>query len=179
MNGQQRRSWNNRSAKRLIRLIVWMLPLLMWTGLIFHLSSQTYQQQTIIPWLMKRVDPLTLSMKLPDVEFQYGDKLVHSKTKPYEFVEFIFRKAAHVFVYTILSIVSVMAFRPLPIRAWWKVLLAIGLCLSLSIVDELIQSTTSSRTPQQEDILVDLSGVLVGLLLSIPLLSSRVHREGS
>lgn len=146
-----------------IPTILCMLPLLVWSGFILYLSSQTYEQQTIIPWLMKRIDPATLSSKLPDIEIKYGNTRIRAKSQPYRFTEFLFRKFAHVFVYLVLSLVTMIALYPLPLKTGYKILIAFLFCLSLSVIDEFIQSVTASRSPMKQDIFMDMAGVLFGL----------------
>src|SRR5690606_10022426 len=152
------------------------LPIVIWALIILAFSSQTYQEQTIIPFLIERIDAITLSDKLPDITLRYGDKVVHSKHQPYHFVEFVFRKAAHFVIYMGAAFLAAIALIPYKISRMRKLLFIFAICLALSVLDETIQSMTITRTPFIADILVDLGGAIFGLMLAWPLLGRELKR---
>lgn len=80
------------------------MALAAWVALIFVFSSQTYQKQTIQPTLNRSLTFQKAEEVLPKVEFNYNHTTYSSRVNPYSVIEFMFRKAAHLFVYAMLAI---------------------------------------------------------------------------
>ena len=132
---------------------------------IFYFSSQSYQQQSIIPFLKKHVSQQQLKEWLPSIDFTYAGNRYISKVNPYSVVEFFFRKCAHLFVYAVAGSSIYMfleAFTKLKLR--WKAAMSILGLLLLASMDEWNQGTSVHRTSTPGDVGIDLMGGLVGIL---------------
>ncbi|MDG0790769.1 VanZ family protein [Cohnella ginsengisoli] len=147
------------------------LPAVACLALIFFFSSQTYDEQTIIPLLQRHISEFRLSALLPDVSFRYGHSLVSAKQAPYQFIEFLFRKSAHVFWYASLCASLYLALKSLPRlapSALHRLGAAAALMSAAACVDEWNQARVAGRTGQPIDVLLDVGG---GLLVTAILLA--------
>jgi VanZ family protein len=153
------------------------IPLLFvigWIALIFILSSETYKEQSIQPTLHRTITENTAKEVLPDVNFDYDDIDYSSKRNPFQLIEFVFRKSAHLFIYAVLAIAGAITIKLKEnlIRRWLMPLLLVVVIASL---DELNQRMTPGRTPNPQDVLVDLIGGCIGTL--VYLASSYLYRR--
>ncbi|MDQ1910386.1 VanZ family protein [Paenibacillus sp. GD4] len=148
-----------------MRKIRYALPLLCWVLLLAVLSSQSYHKQTIIPYLKGKVTKQELSAKVPDLRFRYGRDMILAKQSPYEFVEFVFRKAAHLFVYAMLGGLGYIALLPYRLPKGLRFLLAFLLVAFPAFLDELNQTHSTMRKGTLQDVGLDCVGGLIGLLL--------------
>lgn len=151
------------------------MSLIAWIVFIFVLSSQPYEIQNIVkPFLYKHASEQQISKKLPDITLKYRSSVIHAKQRPFEFIDFVFRKSAHLFVYAMLAFLAAWN-----LAVWKKesshysarrargirivgVLVFIGFVASL---DEWNQLHAAQRTGAIEDIGIDLFGGLIGVLL--------------
>ncbi|MEK0313691.1 VanZ family protein [Cohnella sp. 56] len=161
---------------------MYLLPMLAWLSLIFDFSSQTYTQQSIIPFMQKHIQEHRLQQAVPNVTIRYNHSEIRAKTDPYKFVEFIFRKGAHLFMYFMLGLFAHLALLPWVKRLMLRVPLALLIVAVFASLDEWNQSFTGDRTPTPLDVLVDLSGAAIGqivLLIAIAIwLRVRRPRSG-
>ena len=103
-----------------------------------------------------------LAEALPKVEFYYGDSLITYR-EPFRFLHFFFRKGAHLGVYGVLGFLT--------IRALWALMWKKEIPFSLAYVglvasvDELNQYFMDSRSGMYQDVLLDLAGGLLGILM--------------
>jgi VanZ family protein len=136
------------------------LPLLIWLGVIFigstDLMSAEHTSRFIVPfllWLKPGMAPATIRSIL-----------------------FAVRKCAHVSEYAVLALLLWRALRSGPAlrmkmsMSFGAVLLA---CAVLAASDEFHQSFVKSRTPSIRDVLLDVTGGLIGLLIGV----SFAHRH--
>jgi VanZ family protein len=146
-------------VKRYIPLVI----MIGWIALIFILSSESYQEQSIQPALHRTILENTAKEVLPDVTFDYDGIDYSSNRNPYQLMEFMFRKSAHMFIYAVLAFVGAIAIKLKGnlIRRWPLPLLLVVVVASL---DELNQRTTPGRTPNPQDVLIDLMGGCIGIL---------------
>jgi hypothetical protein len=109
-----------------------------------NLGSAQYTSRLVLPlvrWLMPNVDLTTLM-----------------------FAQFMVRKAAHVIEYAILGALLLRAFSVNPTRPHWHYAAFAGaIATAFAALDEFRQSFVSSRTASAYDVLIDISGVLLGL----------------
>lgn len=145
--------------------ILFMIPLLIWTAVIFHFSSQPYQKQTIIPFLHKHVSMKKLGELLPDISVTYGKTKLNAKKQPFQFIEFVFRKSAHIFVYFILGMCGYFALIPSRLSRIGKLTAAVLAVIAAASLDEWNQALSYTRTGQVRDIGIDVIGGGVGALL--------------
>lgn len=133
---------NNKISKWRASVIRWA-PLLLWIGVIFFFSSPegSFNQTSRI------IGPL-LHFFFPDITAE-TQNLVH----------FYVRKAAHLTEYLILGILACRAF-----LSWryWPVL-AFLLAVAVACADEFNQSFIATRTSSPYDVLLDVSGGVIGI----------------
>lgn len=95
---------------------------------------------------------------------------------PYEWVtNFLVRKAAHFTEYMVLGIVAMQAFRPHRSSSAARLLATALFLVLIPSLDETIQLFVSGRAGQVTDVLIDCSGALTGVLLT--LLASFIWRR--
>jgi VanZ family protein len=136
------------------------LPLLIWLGVIFvgstDLMSAEHTSRFIVPillWLKPGMAPKSIWIILV-----------------------VMRKCAHVSEYAILALLLWRALRSGPVlhikmsMLFRAVLLA---CALFAASDEFHQSFVKSRTPSVRDVLLDITGALLGLLIG----ASFAHRH--
>ncbi|OMF32613.1 hypothetical protein BK133_13980 [Paenibacillus sp. FSL H8-0548] len=151
--------------------ILWGLLLVGWLGLLFLFSSQTYEQQSIQPFLRSHFSYEQLVSWLPDVTITYRTSVVNSHDRPYSFIEFLFRKGAHLFVYAVFAAMLYMFLRALS-RGRWFISMVITLLVAIAVpaLDEWNQLGSDERTGSATDIVLDFAGGCVGLLVCLCIL---------
>jgi VanZ family protein len=135
------------------RFLKYWLPLLIWLGVMFigstNLMSSEHTSRYIVPfllWLNPVISPETMRIILVVV-----------------------RKCAHVTEYAILALLQWRALRSFPAlrtkaaMCFGAVLLG---CALFATSDEFHQTFVKSRTPSVHDVLLDITGALVGLLIA-------------
>ena len=130
--------------------------------MLFMSSGQTYEQQSLVPelekWLPgKPLESLLATLKIP----YWGIQVSIAERGYYEFVEFIIRKSAHFFTFGLIAIVI---YAVLPKRRFRKVI-AVFLTLIVAITDEVHQSLTAGRTASLQDVMLDMTGAVIVLIL--------------
>nr|WP_286672312.1 VanZ family protein [Cohnella hashimotonis] len=154
-------------------------------ALIFFFSSQTYGEQSIIPLLRRHISEYRLSGMLPDISFRYGHSLVSARQAPYQFIEFLFRKGAHVFWYAMLCVSLYLALKALPRlapSALLRLSAAAVLLAAAACVDEWNQARIAGRTGQPVDVLLDVVGGLLAaaiFLMAAGSIKAARRRAGS
>lgn len=136
-----------------------------WTVLLFHLSSMSYAAQDIKPYLRLLVPEESLSVWLKGFQLKYDGRVISVETSGgYAFVEFLFRKAVHLFFYFMLGFVIVGYFRSfLQNRRWRVFLLSCCMVLFISMLDEFLQHLHPDRSGRWADVWLDCTGGLVGI----------------
>ncbi|HEY3661514.1 MAG TPA: VanZ family protein [Candidatus Udaeobacter sp.] len=139
------------------------LPLLIWLGVIFVNSSSAmsaeHTSRHIVPfllWLKPGMSPQTTWIILVFA-----------------------RKCAHVVEYTVLALLLWRALRSVPLLRT-KTLMAFGAAFLGSALfaasDEFHQTFVQSRTPSVRDVLLDVAGALLGLLIGASF-ARRHHKK--
>ncbi|MDI4650338.1 VanZ family protein [Cohnella hashimotonis] len=156
------------------------MPLVLWLLLIFDFSSQTYSQQSIIPFMREHIPEHRLQQIVPDVTIQYNHSVIHAKADPYRFVEFLFRKSAHLFMYFMLGLLAHLLLVPWIRSLALRVTGALVVVALFASLDEWNQSFTGGRTPTPLDVMVDISGAVIGqiVLFVIIMIYRRMKRPG-
>ncbi|MBD2872431.1 VanZ family protein [Paenibacillus arenilitoris] len=151
--------------------LIWGILLAAWLILIFALSSQSYEQQTILPLLITRIGYHDLVRLLPDITITYRWTTIHAHTSPYLFVEFLFRKGAHLFVYATFAGLLFMFIRSLfPRRVLAAVFVTLLVATAVPALDEWNQLSSANRTGNATDVVLDFAGGCVGLLVCLVVL---------
>jgi VanZ family protein len=158
------------------------IPCIAVVGVIFWLSSQPYEKQSIKSELKVVVDKLQLDTRIPHISFRFGDTMVDTSRGGTEgILEFFLRKLAHFVEYLLLTVVFMRAVRytskwSLAKTGCW---VAAG-CILYAVSDEMHQHFTQQRNPTWEDVLIDAMGVIAGwTLYSIVSRKSRKYRGDS
>ncbi len=153
---------------------VWALLFAGWLTLVFTFSSQSYEQQSIQPFLREHIEFHQLVRWLPDMTITYNSSRIHSHSNPYHFVEFFFRKGAHVFVYAMLAGILFMLLRSFNKKRWLRaMLLTLVAAIIVPSLDEWNQLQSPNRTGNATDVWLDFAGGCLGLLVCFILLGLR------
>ncbi|WP_417898851.1 VanZ family protein [Bacillus haimaensis] len=136
-----------------------------WTVLLFHLSSMSYASQDIRPYLRLLVPEESLLVWLKGFQLNFDGSVISVETSGgYALVEFLFRKAAHLFFYFMLGFVIVRYFRSfLHNRRRRVFLLSCCMVLFISMLDEYLQYLHPDRSGRWIDVWLDCTGGLVGI----------------
>ncbi|CCV65185.1 VanZ like family protein [Paracholeplasma brassicae] len=130
----------------------WLIIALFWSGFIFYnslmpASVSSSQSGLIRDLIYPIITKVGIPIELPDLEF-------------------IIRKLAHFFVFFVFSILWFIYFM-CSLSSKKTIKHVIGLGLLQAIIDETIQLFADGRSGEVRDVLIDFSGVLFGLLLSL------------
>jgi len=130
------------------------LPVALWMGLIFVMSSDFGSGAHTSAIL----EPLILWIK------------PNASPEEIERVHFLVRKSAHLSEYAVLALLLLRAIklslRPTARRwSWQRAAVALLIAATYAATDEWHQSFVPSRTADLNDVLIDSSGALIGLML--------------
>ncbi|REB08720.1 VanZ family protein [Sporosarcina sp. BI001-red] len=143
------------------KLVVVVLLIGIIAGL-FISSSQTYEQQTIVPKLQQLLPNEPLKQPLSKLHIPYwGETISVEERGYYYFLEFLLRKSAHFFTFGALAVVF---FWLLP-KTRLRFIIAAFLTFLAASADEFHQSLTGGRTATWLDVRLDMSGALVFLII--------------
>ncbi|PID05908.1 MULTISPECIES: VanZ family protein [unclassified Sporosarcina] len=131
-------------------------------GSLFISSSQTYEQQSLIPTLENVLPNKPFETALSALSIPYWNTTISVGERGYyHFVEFLLRKAAH---FILFGLLAVGIFLSLPSRLP-RLVIASASTLLLACIDETHQYFTGGRTATFRDVLLDMSGALTFLLV--------------
>jgi VanZ family protein len=151
--------------------LIWGILLTGWLALLFMFSSQTYDQQSIQPFLRSHFDYYQLVRWLPDMTLTYRTSVINSHDRPYSFIEFLFRKGAHLFVYATFAALLFMFLRALTRGRWFiSILLTLLVAIAVPALDEWNQLGSDERTGNATDVVLDFAGGCTGLLVCLSIL---------
>ncbi|GEK34217.1 VanZ family protein [Kurthia sibirica] len=138
------------------------IPLALLIVIIFISSSQSYEQQSIVPTLQKLLpnQPLFDFLSLFHIPY-WGIDVSIQERGYYYFLEFLIRKAAHMLSFGAIAIALYIALYPRKRRY----LYALVITFALACADELHQSFTIGRTATMSDVWLDTVGGLICLTL--------------
>jgi VanZ family protein len=105
---------------------------------VFSVANDTFDKG----WSMKRIEQLS------------------------EKSQYYIRKTAHFTEYFVLAITVAFPLYVYGIRGLWLVILAGGFCIGFAGLDEYHQSFVAGRSPQKRDVLIDSSGVILGVIIA-------------
>ncbi|MDW2886359.1 VanZ family protein [Exiguobacterium artemiae] len=149
-----------------------MLRKIPWSGyvtlliliILFISSSMPYQEQSLKPGLSRYFD-LDFVEQLRFVSFNYNGEVSVAALGASGFVEFFIRKAAHLSIFIVLGIALVdltyRLIRPYALAG----LFAYTVAITIAVFDEFHQILTGGRTGLIQDVLLDGTGALIGILL--------------
>lgn len=141
----------------------------LWIALIliglFFSSATPYSDQSLVSPL-ERVEWSWLEPTLETIQFEYAAREVSLEAMgTIELIEFLIRKTAHVATFFALGALLVKAISRTNLHASLNLLFAWTLANTVAIFDEFHQSLTPERTPLLQDVVLDSTGALIGVLL--------------
>ncbi|MGG3915929.1 VanZ family protein [Rossellomorea vietnamensis] len=101
---------------------VWLFFTFLFMMVIYSISNMPYEAQDIKPLLENNIQMNSTSV--PNVQIQYDHQAV-SSSSPYEFVEFLFRKAGHIIGYCALTLLWIKTLRYTKLKLGKKLLYSI------------------------------------------------------
>lgn len=162
-------------VKKIIRIAV----LVIIGAIIFNFSSQTYEQQSLVPLLERLLPGEPLAGLLAPIEVSYWGTPISIETKGYYyFLEFFIRKFAHLFLFGCLAAaLFYVLLLARPRRVWPVVCLAFAGTALYALLDEYHQLLTGGRTPMLKDVGLDMVGASFALVISVFLYKIRNRKE--
>ncbi|WP_299511110.1 VanZ family protein [uncultured Rummeliibacillus sp.] len=140
------------------------IPLIILLLVIFISSSQTYEQQSIVPTLETHFPSEPLEPLLSKLHFHYYGMEISVETRGYYyFLEFLIRKAAHFVTFGAIGIAILLALSNFKQR----ILISILMSFLFAIMDETHQYFTSGRSASFQDVLLDTSGAITFIVIFI------------
>lgn len=136
---------------------IWLLIILC-MGIIFWFSHQTAPQSSKLSKevTVKVIQTISEIGKIP-VSMQ--NQLIQSK-------HHLMRKLAHMTIYGVLGLLVYIAFWGIYHRGkWLSVVGTLGVCLIYAISDEWHQYFVSGRSAQVSDVMIDVLGAFIGVIL--------------
>ncbi|MGX4587118.1 VanZ family protein [Paenibacillus chitinolyticus] len=144
-----------------------MLPVLLWTLLVFHWSHQSFREQSIQPLLHKLFTKEEIHDYIPQVTVRYHHTIIRAQSDPMRFIEFIFRKTAHLVVYAVLAALAYQALCFWGSRRRKRILFSLLYVVVIAMGDEWVQSAAAMRTSAIQDVVLDTAGGLAGLSAAV------------
>ncbi|MCI3927155.1 VanZ family protein [Paenibacillus sp. TRM 82003] len=150
---------------------------ILWGSFIFTLSSQPYQEQTLIPYMREYMSEQALRAWMPNITIDYSIHHFNAKQRPFSFLEFAFRKAAHMFVYGVLAAIAYYIVPPYRGATVWKALMTLLVIVCIALLDEWNQLSAIKRTGSIYDVGIDLIGASMGLVIVFMLTKREKGRK--
>jgi VanZ family protein len=144
------------------RFILLLSAAFLWMAVIFYKSSQTYQQQNLIPLLSREIPVNALIRWLPHISFIYDGTQV-TWQEPYGMLEFFIRKGGHISEYIILALLLGYALLAKPIQRPKALVCTALVSILYAASDEWHQSFVPGRTGHAIDVAVDTLGILIAI----------------
>ncbi|MFD0898600.1 VanZ family protein [Loigolactobacillus binensis] len=153
--------------KRFSRDNWWLVLSLGIMILLFISSSETYKQQTSVPFLEHWLHNQPFKAQLSGISFKYvGQEVSIASSGYYKFIEFFIRKGAHFGSYFLMGLGGYMGYRN-RIKQTGLTMIVVWLAATgYAALDEFHQSLTGGRTPLFQDVLLDASGALTAIVLA-------------
>ncbi|MEK3827448.1 VanZ family protein [Paenibacillus sp. FSL K6-1558] len=161
--GRETRKQKYQRKNRSYKMLFWLMLAGVWIAIIWLMSSQSYQQQNIQPWLQRLTKQVHIGITLPDVHLFYNGHEYSLRERPYAFVEFLFRKTAHLLIYAVLAVLIYGSLRYKRVRVITCITVALMFVAVIASIDEYIQQFSPNRTSSIWDVGVDLIGGSCGI----------------
>lgn len=162
-----RRSKVDREVKRRAsQSILYPFLMIAWIILIFCFSFQPAADSSEVSSGLLRV---VLDTLLPGV-------MENLSAEQQDMLHFLVRKCAHFSEFAVLGMLSALTVSQFNIQPkhWY----ALGVCVLVACVDEMIQLFSSGRSAQVADVLLDSVGAFVGLMFVFRVKKSRACQPG-
>ncbi|MFI8687618.1 VanZ family protein [Rossellomorea sp. NPDC077527] len=144
------------------KYLVWLFLTFIFMMVIYFISDMPYEAQDIKPLLESKMEKKFISV--PDVKIKYDQQVV-SSSSPYEFIEFLYRKAGHILGYFTLTLLWIKTLSYTKLKLAKKLLFSILLSIAYAGMDEFHQTFVPGRTGHLIDVVVvDLMGVVLAVV---------------
>ena len=141
-----------------------LMILIVWMGIIFFFSTQTYEQQSLTHQLASFRNT-SLEQMLQGYYFYYGGNEVSVYAIGIEgFLEFFIRKGAHFFIFFVLGLLTYAFLRYKWNKSFKTMMISFAFVVLYACFDEFHQLLTGERTALWQDIVLDSIGGLCGIL---------------
>ncbi|MHC9532393.1 VanZ family protein [Dellaglioa sp. L3N] len=146
--------------------------------ILFISSSETYKQQTSIPFLEKYLANKPFENLISHISFNYaGEDESFQNVGYFKLVEFFIRKGAHFTTYFLMASFLFLGLKN-KIKKWrYSGLIAVACAAVYASLDEFHQSLTGGRTPLVQDVVLDTIGATIGVLLTLLILTLYQRRK--
>ncbi len=125
---------------------------------LFYSSAQTYEEQSLIPDLMRWLPNEPFKEVLSLFQIPYWGNTISVEERGYHaFIEFLIRKGAHIGTFGALALAAYIMVR--------QIKLAFIITVMVAIADEYHQSLTGGRTPTIQDVFLDSFGAALVLVV--------------
>ncbi|RYM05868.1 hypothetical protein EWH99_04365 [Sporolactobacillus sp. THM7-7] len=158
---------------------IWVALIVLMVAMIYRGSAMPYSEQDLKPFLQAHFTwtPETL----PHIDFMYDGELITSQD-PYAFVEFVIRKASHVFEYFVLTFMLINLFMTTVLPRLLSYLCGPAVALNYAMFDEWHQTFIPGRTGHLVDAFTfDLAGMVtaVAVIMLLDLYYRWLYTGGS
>ncbi len=158
---------------RLKEIVMTILPLVVWIGIIYVASSQSYEQQDLRP-ILREMNLGFVERWFSWVSFTYSNTVVSIERRGVAgFVEFFIRKGAHVFVFFVLGFLIYRLLKLFKLSNLPRVLIALSFVMLVAIIDEFRHFYHPSRTGLIQDVILDTAGGLIGITTALLLQKNK------
>lgn len=140
-----------------IRIILIILTIL-WMILIFSLSSQTSHESS-------KLSQRFIANGLSFLGFDFTQTFA-GNVEILDGIQFIVRKSAHMFLYTILSVLVSLIAMTYDFKQNKKIMLSFTSCVLYAISDEIHQLFIQGRSGGIFDVGIDTIGIIIGIMLA-------------
>ena len=136
---------------------VLMIAIFLWCLLIFFMSAETADVSgDRSEGISRRIINAVVSLLRLEAD---------DKEAAIQFFEHLLRKGAHVFAYFILSILSLMLAFTYKCKEYVRILSSSVFCFIYAQSDEIHQIFVPGRAGSMKDVIIDMTGVLIAVLL--------------
>lgn len=134
------------------KILSW-IAVIIWMAVIFNLSAQVAEQSNQLSTNVTEVVVKTVETVAPKAEIDIRS------------LNNVIRKNAHFFSYLLLGVLVMNAFRRSGITIYKSIIFSFIVCVLYAASDEIHQMYVPDRGAQIKDVLIDSSGVVIGLLI--------------
>lgn len=161
-----------------IRRNGWLVVALAVLVLLFISSSMTFHQQNAAPLLERILANKPAYNLVAQIHWHYAGSSVSVASEGYfGVIQFLIRKLAHFGSYFVLGLSLYMGTRR-HIPAWWLLVVMVPLtCAGCAALDEFHQMLTGDRSPLFQDVILDTTGAVCGMLVVMLILLAFRRRR--
>ncbi|KIL49823.1 VanZ family protein [Jeotgalibacillus soli] len=146
-------------------ILIRLVPFLLFCAAVLYSSSQTYEQQTVVPLLDRLLSREYFREYLTWINFTYGGGPVSIATHGYAgFIEFFIRKLAHVTIFFLIGLFLISFLNYILNNLFRAAITTFFFVVLFAVMDEFHQHLTGGRTPLVQDVILDTIGGLIAII---------------